>query len=116
MLHPYLIRQRKKSKRLELVAFEPALSGISEASRRDYRGHFQQTMDRVRSDDTSRWQYPAGSASVAVKPVRTLQLQDGTYCRNYELDVSAGRSNRTGAGIVCRDDQGSWRVPKKIIN
>jgi hypothetical protein len=107
---------RKESKRLELVAFEPALSGVTESSRHDYQGHFQQTMERVGSGDTSRWQDPAGSASVAVRPLRTLQLRDGTYCRNYELDVSAGGSNRTGAGIVCRDPQGRWRVPKKIIN
>ena len=68
----------------------------------------------MRSGERRRWQDRDSGAAVAVRPVRTLQLEDGTYCRNYELEVNAGGRSRLGAGIVCRDDQGRWRVPKKI--
>lgn len=52
----------------------------------------------------------AGTARRELVPIRTLKLEDGTWCREFdfaEMDDGAVSSRR---GLACRADEGSWAM------
>ena len=104
----------KPTKRVELVAFQPALTLLSRASARRYKQHFQNTLETVASGTTTSWWSRRSDTRIHTTPTNTRKLGSDLYCRNYLVKVNSKGSLRSGAGLVCRDDKGQWRVPRKI--
>jgi len=102
---------RRPERRLELVAFQPSLDRLSRDEIQAYRERFQWVMEELASGNTEWYQARGSGHRIAIIPLQSLRLRDGHYCRRYRLRVVRGSSRRWGAGIVCRDDAGRWRIP-----
>ncbi len=108
-------RRYGKKNRLELMAFDPALPGLSQQDQQRFQQRFQQAMEKTPSGETVNWSKGAGK-QIAITPIKTLSWRDGTFCRNYRTQVKLGSYARQGAGLVCRTETGEWKVPAKISN
>ena len=104
-------RRSKVPKRLELAAFRPA---IPEAVAVEYRQFFQEVMESRPSGKSVRWEAKGEDLRIDVTPTRTLRLEENTYCRNYRMKLQIDDDTRQGAGMVCRDEEGRWRVPRRV--
>lgn len=102
---------RRSERRLELVAFQPSLDDLSEADRASYQKRFQWVMEELASGNTEWFEARHSGHRIAIIPLRTLRLGDGHYCRTYRIRVVSASDSRWGAGILCRDDDGRWRIP-----
>lgn len=101
----------RRERQLELVAFQPSLGMLSKVESNAYRARFQWVMEHLASGNTDWYEVRNAAHRIAVIPLQTLRLGDGHYCRTYRTRVMSGREGRWGAGIVCRDDSGRWRIP-----
>jgi len=104
-------RRSKAPKRLELTAFQPAIPG---AVVKEYKQYFQEIMESRPSGKSVRWDAPARDMYIDITPTRTLRLEESTYCRNYRIKLHMDDGIRQGAGMVCRDEKGRWRVPRQV--
>ncbi len=104
-------RRSKVPKRLELAAFRPA---IPEAVAVEYRQFFQEVMESRPSGKSVGWEATGKDLRIDVMPTRTLRLVDNTFCRNYRMTLHMVDAIRQGAGMVCRDEKGRWRVPRRV--
>lgn len=104
-------RRSKAPERLELTAFRPA---IPETLAVEYRQFFQEIMEKRPSGKRVRWEVTEKGLLIDVTPTRTLRLEDNTYCRNYRMKLRMVDGIRQGAGMVCRDERGRWRVPRRV--
>jgi len=56
------------------------------------------------------WNNAQSQAQYTVAPVRTVQIADGRYCREYTTTaVVAGKTEQT-YGRACRQPDGSWEI------
>jgi len=101
----------RQPKRLELTAFQPALPS---AVKKAYRDFFQEIMETRPSGQRARWDDPDSSLHVDITPIKTLRLQENTYCRNYRMNLQTASGTRQGAGMVCRNEDGDWRIPRRV--
>lgn len=104
----------KPAKKLELVAFNPALTRLSKGSQRLYRQHFQNTMEMKASGTTTSWWSRRTDTRIHTTPTSTRKIGADLYCRNYLVRIQSKELLRSGAGLVCRDKNGKWRIPRKI--
>jgi surface antigen len=56
------------------------------------------------------WTNPDNGHAGVVTPVRTYQVADGGYCREYQQVVTVGNQQQEAYGTACRQPDGSWRV------
>lgn len=56
------------------------------------------------------WTNPDTGHAGAVTPLRTYQVADGGYCREYQQVVTVGGQQQQSYGTACRQPDGSWRV------
>jgi surface antigen len=56
------------------------------------------------------WTNPDNGHAGTITPVRTYQVADGGYCREYQQVVTVGGQQQQGYGTACRQPDGSWRV------
>ena len=101
----------RPSKRVEMTAFEPALP---ESVLTNFKDFFQETMENHLSGTGVHWEAPEAQIRLELTPTKTLKLESGRYCRNYRLKLWEGGEERQGAGLVCRDEPGRWRIPRRI--
>ena len=80
----------------------------------EYKQFFREIMESRPSGKSVRWDAPGRELHIDVTPTRTLRLEEGTYCRNYRMKLHVNGGIRQGAGIVCRDGKGRWRVPRRV--
>jgi len=55
------------------------------------------------------WTNPDSGHSGTVTPVRTYQ-SGGTYCREFQNDVTIDGKKENAYGTACRQPDGSWKV------
>lgn len=73
-------------------------------------GHAAQVFEATPSNQTIAWQNPDYGTAYQVTPVRTFQVNDGRYCREYQaLATVGGRQERT-YGTACRTPDGDWQI------
>lgn len=106
--------RNRKSRHKELMAFQPSMRMFDSKARGNYWRFFRETMESSPSGKTMAWSDRKSGNSVRLTPLKTLKQTDGTFCRQYRVEVIEKRSGRNGAGIACRDDKRRWRIPKKI--
>lgn len=106
--------QKRSSRRRELMAYQPSMRMFDNKARGNYWKFFRETMESSPSGKTLAWRDRKSGNSVRLTPLKTLKQNDGTFCRQYRVDVVHKRSTRSGAGIACRDDKRRWRIPRKI--
>ena len=56
------------------------------------------------------WTNPDTGHAGAVTPVRTYQVADGRYCREYQQVVTVGGQPQQSYGTACRQPDGSWQM------
>ncbi len=56
------------------------------------------------------WTNPDNGHAGAVTPVRTYQVADGRYCREYQQVVTVGGQQQHSYGTACRQPDGSWQI------
>jgi surface antigen len=59
------------------------------------------------SQEPVRWHDPEG-VRYEVKPSRPYRLDDGRYCRDYELFADSGNRRRAADDTACRRPDGAW--------
>jgi surface antigen len=56
------------------------------------------------------WTNPDNGHIGAITPVRTYQVADGRYCREYQQVVTINGEQQRSFGTACRQPDGSWKV------
>lgn len=56
------------------------------------------------------WTNPDTGHTGVVTPVRTYQVADGVYCREYQQVVTIDGREQRSFGTACRQPDGSWKV------
>ncbi len=56
------------------------------------------------------WRNPDSGHTGAITPVRTYQVADGSYCREYQQVVTIGGQQERSYGTACRQPDGSWKI------
>ncbi len=75
----------------------------------DY-GYAANVFEMTPTRQTAAWQNPDSGVGYQLTPVRTYQVNNGQYCREYQaMAVIGGRAQET-FGTACRTDDGSWRI------
>ena len=70
----------------------------------------QESLEYYRSGTQGRWQNPDTGNAGTITPTRTYQLEDGTYCREFEQMVIAGGVSARTRGTACRRPDASWHL------
>ena len=70
----------------------------------------QAALEHTRTGTTSVWNNPDTGNSGSVKPVRTYQRTDGTYCREYTQTVMIAGEPHEALGTACRQPNGTWKI------
>jgi hypothetical protein len=104
----------RKPRRLELSAFEPALTMLPRKSKQRFQANFQRVLENLPSGKPSAWRSRAPGTTITVTPVKTFKGDHGQYCRNYRMQIQSPRLKRSGAGLVCRNGNGEWNIPRKV--
>ena len=70
----------------------------------------QESLEYGRSGETSSWVNPDNQHSGTVTPTRTVRVESGGPCREFQQTVTIdGRSERA-YGTACRQADGSWKI------
>ncbi len=78
-------------------------------------GALQHTLEKRVSGTDVRWQNPDTGHSGVIAPTRTVQRDDGTFCREYrETTIVGGVADRR-FGVACRGADGLWKVHYEIL-
>jgi len=70
----------------------------------------QESLEYYRAGTLGRWQNPDTGNAGTITPTRTYQLDDGTYCREFEQMVVAGGLSASTRGTACRQADARWRL------
>jgi surface antigen len=70
----------------------------------------QQALEKAPAGTAVPWANPDNGHSGVVTPVRTYQVADGGFCREYQQTVTVGGQQQQSYGTACRQPDGSWRI------
>jgi surface antigen len=70
----------------------------------------QQALETAPTGTAIPWRNPDNGHAGTVTPVRTYQVADGRYCREYQQVVTVGGQHQQAYGTACRQPDGSWQV------
>lgn len=56
------------------------------------------------------WRNPDSGHAGSVTPVKTYQVANGNYCREYESSVTIDGKQEKAFGKACRQPDGSWQI------
>ncbi|MDH3472490.1 MAG: RT0821/Lpp0805 family surface protein [Rhodospirillales bacterium] len=69
-----------------------------------------QTLEHAGDGETIRWNDPNQGGQYQVTPVKTYQINDGRYCREYTATSVIGGQAQETYGTACRQPDGSWQL------
>lgn len=75
----------------------------------DY-GYAANVFELTPTRQTVAWQNPDSGVGYQLTPVRTYQVNNGQYCREYQATAVIGGRAQGTFGTACRTDDGSWRI------
>jgi len=75
----------------------------------DY-GYAANVFELTPTRQTVAWQNPDSGVGYQLTPVRTYQVNNGQYCREYQATAIIGGRAQGTFGTACRTDDGSWRI------
>ncbi len=70
----------------------------------------QQALEAAPVGTAVPWTNPDTGHTGAITPVRTYQVADGGYCREYQQVVTINGQQQRSFGTACRQPDGSWKV------
>lgn len=70
----------------------------------------QQTLETMPDNRAGAWQNPNTGHSGTITPVQTFQSASGTYCREFQQQITVGGRSEVGYGTACRQPDGTWRI------
>jgi surface antigen len=70
----------------------------------------QQALEKAPTGTVVPWTNPDNGHTGAVTPVRTYQVANGGYCREYQQTVTVGGQQQQSYGTACRQPDGSWKI------
>ena len=103
----------KPSRRLELLAVLPPLSGLSAAAKRRLQSNFQKALEFKKSGESLKWSLPKSTLSGNIMPTGTFRLDKGQYARRYVQTLNRPQGRQTYYGLAVRDAKGRWVVPRR---
>jgi surface antigen len=56
------------------------------------------------------WNNPNSGNSGTVTPVRDGRSTAGSYCREFQTEVTVGGQREKAHGVACQQPDGSWRI------
>lgn len=56
------------------------------------------------------WNNPNSGNSGVVTPVRDGRSTAGSYCREFQTEVTVGGKRENAHGVACQQPDGSWRI------
>ncbi len=69
-----------------------------------------QALEYAQTGQPIAWRNPDRNVAYTVTPMRTYEVRDGRYCREYrESAVIGGRAQQV-YGTACRQPDGSWQI------
>jgi surface antigen len=89
-----------------------AVGNLLDQRDRQLAGEAQQrALERSPTGTPVPWKNPDIGHTGAVTPVRTYQVADGRYCREYQqVGDDRGAWGQRRFGTACRQPDGSWKV------
>ncbi len=69
-----------------------------------------QALEHAGDGETIYWNPRQDDARYKVTPVRTYQVADGRYCREYTTTATVGGRVQEAYGKACRQPDGSWQI------
>ncbi len=85
-------------------------SMLDERDRRMAAEAAHQALETAPTGTAVAWQNPDTGHSGAVTPIRTYQMANGTYCREYQQSVTIDGKPEQVMGTACRQPDGSWKA------
>jgi surface antigen len=70
----------------------------------------QQALEAAPVGTAVPWTNPDTGHTGAITPVRTYQVADGRYCREYQQVVTIDGQQQRSFGTACRQPDGGWKV------
>jgi surface antigen len=88
-----------------------AVGNLLDQRDRQLAGEAQQrALERSPAGTPVPWTNPDTGHTGTVTPVRTYQVADGRYCREYQQVVTIEGREQRSFGTACRQPDGSWKV------
>ena len=87
-----------------------ALWAQPQADRLAQATSFQNALEYNRSGTATRWRNPDTAGTGATVPVRTFQVADGRYCREFQQTIIIDGRQERGYGTACRQPDGHWQI------
>jgi surface antigen len=60
--------------------------------------------------ETIVWNNPSTGNSGSITPVRDGRSTAGSYCREFQTEVTVGGKKENAHGVACQQPDGSWRI------
>jgi len=79
----------RRSKRKEMMAYQPSMRAFDSMARGNYWQFFRKTMESTPSGQSMLWSDNKSESSINLSPLKTLQQEDGTFCRQYQLTIKS---------------------------
>jgi surface antigen len=70
----------------------------------------QKALEKAPSGQATTWKNPDSGHSGSVTPTRTYQTSNGSYCREYQQEITIDGKPQRSYGTACRQPDGSWKV------
>ncbi len=69
-----------------------------------------QALEHAPDGQAIMWNDTQSGAQYQVAPVKTIQTNDGRYCREYTATATVGGQQQKTYGMACRQADGSWQI------
>ncbi len=70
-------------------------------------------LEQGKAGQTYSWTNPESGNKGNVTPAQSFRNQDGSTCRDFSSKVSSAQGqNANGAGMACKQADGTWRIVK----
>ena len=70
----------------------------------------QNSLEHSRSGTSTTWNNPDTGNYGSTTPVKTYQVANGRYCREFQTEVTVGGKTERAYGTACRQPDGSWEI------
>jgi surface antigen len=70
----------------------------------------QNALEKAPAGKATTWKNPDTGNSGSVTPTRTYQTSNGSYCREYQQEITIDGKPQRSYGTACRQPDGSWKV------
>jgi len=71
-----------------------------------------QSLEYSKSGTTTSWNNPDTGNSGNVTPLKTYEIANNQYCREYQTEVTVGGETQSAYGTACRRADGTWEIIK----